>query len=266
MQEVLGAITRIIDLTSEYLKQNKLDVLEGARTPQEIFQTAKDFLHQNPEANFVLFDSLCQKRYGANICKPVQAYKMYRKIIKYFATSTLLDYCKLNNSVTFTREMLENVRQLPLYTSWENVGGQIIPSDKVQELFELIRNSKINSWQEVHDFYDECQKNYFMYKVRYSIYLLEQLYSRPIEEFSEDLYRNIIGDVTVIAFDIYTSSVQSREKDYTDYFRTMTYNSLKEMEKVIGPLNDNSFLIELRNQTEDFTTRIKNLFDEFILN
>ena len=101
-----------------------------------------------------------------------------------------------------------------------------------------------------------------MYKVRYSIYLLEQLYSRPIEEFSEDLYRNIIGDVTVIAFDIYTSSVQSREKDYTDYFRTMTYHSLKEMEKVIGPLNDNSFLIELRNQTEDFTTRIKNLFDE----
>jgi hypothetical protein len=266
MQEVLSAITRIIDLTSEYLKQNKLDVLEGARTPQEIFQAAKDFLHKNPEANFVLFDSLCQKRYGANICKPVQAYKMYRKIIKYFATSTLLDYCKLNNSVTFTKEMLENVRQLPLYTSWENVGGQIIPSDKVQELFELIRNSKINSWQEVHDFYDECQKNYFMYKVRYSIYLLEQLYSRPIEEFSEDLYRNIIGDVTVIAFDIYTSSVQSREKDYTDYFRTMTYHSLKEMEKVIGPLNDNSFLIELRNQTEDFTTRIKNLFDEFILN
>ena len=266
MQEVLSAIARIIDLTSDYLKQNDLEALEGAQTPQEILQAAKDFLHQNPEANFVLFDSLCQKRYGANICKPVQAYKMYRKIIKYFATSTLLDYCKLNNSVTFTREMLENVRQLPLYTSWENVGGQIIPSDKVQELFELIRNSKINSWQEVHDFYDECQKNYFMYKVRYSIYLLEQLYSRPIEEFSEDLYRNIIGDVTVIAFDIYTSSVQSREKDYTDYFRTMTYHSLKEMEKVIGPLNDNSFLIELRNQTEDFTTRIKNLFDEFILN
>ena len=103
----------------------------------------------------------------------------------------------------------------------------------------------------------------------------KRIYRAIKQEVSEEKFTLPLGkakvlqegsDVTVIAFDIYTSSVQSREKDYTDYFRTMTYHSLKEMEKVIGPLNDNSFLIELRNQTEDFTTRIKNLFDEFILN
>ena len=56
---------------------------------EEQYQAAKDFLHQNPEAEFTLDDSICQKKYGAVIFKPVQAYKMYRKIVKYFATRSL---------------------------------------------------------------------------------------------------------------------------------------------------------------------------------
>lgn len=260
MQEVMSALERLINLTAGYLQYQKNEYMDDADTPEKVHQAAKDFLHQNPEADFTLEDSVCQKKYGAVIHKPVLAYKMYRKIVKYFATRTLMEFCQALNCECLTPELLERIRKLPLYTEWENVGGQIIPSAKIQELFENIKNGSINTWDSVHQFYTLCECSYDQYKVRYALYLLEQLYSRPIEEFSVDLYRNITDDVSIVAYDIYSASLQSREKDYTDYYRNMTYRNKEEMETVIGPIGDNSFLRQLRVDTEKFTTDIKNIF------
>ena len=260
MQEIMLALERLIGLTAGYLKSIESEYMEGKTDPKDQYQAAKDYLHQNPEDEFTLDDSICQKKYGAVIFKPVQAYKMYRKIVKYFATRTLMEFCEALNSEYLTKDLLERIRKLPLYTEWENVGGQIIPSEKVHELFDAIKNGSINDWNAVHQFYKLCDCAYDQYKVRYALYLLEQLYSRPIEEFSVDLYRNITDDVSIVAYDIYNASLKSREKDYTDYYRNMVYRSEAEMDTVIGPLEDNSFLRQLRADTEKFTGKIREIF------
>jgi len=260
MQEIMAALDRIIGLTAGYLKTTDNEYMEGKITAEEQYQAAKDFLHQNAEAEFTLEDSICQKKYGAVIFKPVQAYKMYRKTVKYFATRTLMDFCQDLNQEMLTPDLVERIRKLPLYTEWENVGGQIIPSEKIRELFANIKNGSVNNWNAVHQFYKLCDCAYEQYKVRYALYLLEQLYSRPIEEFSVDLYRNITDDVSIVAYDIYNASLKSREKDYTDYYRNMVYRSEKEMDEVIGPLEDNSFLLKLREDTAQFTTKIREIF------
>ena len=234
--------------------------MDDADTPEKDYQAAKDFLHQNPEAEFTLEDPICQKKYGAVIFKPVQAYKMYRKIVKYFAVRTIMEFCRALNCEHLTLDLVSRIRKLPLYTEWENVGGQIIPSEKIKELFASIKDGSINNWDSVHQYYKICECAYDQYKVRYALYLLEQLYNRPIEEFSVDLYRNITDDVSIVAYDIYNASLKSREKDYTDYYRNMTFRSKKEMETVIGPLRDNSFLRELRANTENFTKEIREIF------
>ena len=260
MQEVLSALDRIIGLTVGYLKSIDSEYMDGKETAPQQYQAAKDFLHQNFEDDFTLEDSICQKKYGAVIYKPVRAYRMYRKIVKYFATRTLMEFCEALNREFLTKDLLERIRKLPLYTEWENVGGQIMPSEKVRELFESIKNGSIDDWAAVHHFYKLCDCAYDQYKARYALYLLEQLYSRPLEDFSVDLYRNITDDVSIVAYDIYTASLKSREKDYTDYYRNMVYRSESEMDKVIGPLEDNSFLCELRADTEKFTTKIREIF------
>lgn len=249
MQEVMNALERIIGLTAEYLKDSKN------------FQGAKDYLHQNPDAQFNLMDMTCQKKYGAIIAKPVKAYKMYRKIVKYFASYTLIEYCKNQGKSKLTLDDIKEIRKLALFTDWENVGGQIIPSAKISKLFSLIKGRSINSWDEVHEYYNQCQADYGMWKVRYALYLLEQLYSRPIEEFNSLVYQDVIDDVKVVAQDIYNDSVSSREKDYTDYYRNMTYRNQKEMEAVIGSLGDNSFLIQLKKDTAEFITDLEHIFE-----
>ena len=260
MQEIMYAMDRIIRLTLAHLQATNNECLEGKTTPEEQFQAAKDYLHQNPEEEFTLSDPICQKKYGAIIYKPVQAYKMYRKVVKYFATRTLMNFCQDLKQDMLTFDLVARIRKLPLYTDWENVGGQIMPSEKVQELFASIKNGSINSWAAIHHFYKLCDCAYEQYKVRYALYLLEQLYSRPIEEFSVDLYRNITDDVTLVAFDIFTASLKSREKDYTDYYRNMVYRNEEEMNAVIGPLQDNAFLHQLRADTEEFATKIREIF------
>ena len=260
MQEIMTALDRLIRLTAGYLKNIGSEYMEGKNTYEEQYQAAKDFLHQNSEAEFTLEDPVCQKKYGAVIFKPVQAYKTYRKVVKYFATRTLMEFCESLNQDMLTYDLIQRIRKLPLYTEWENVGGQIIPSEKIRELFENIKNGSIKDWNAVHQFYKLCDCAYEQYKVSYSLYLLEQLYSRPIEEFSVDLYRNITDDVSIVAYDIYNASLKSREKDYTDYYRNMVYHSEAEMNNVIGPLEDNSFLRQLRADTEVFTRKIREIF------
>ena len=78
------------------------------------------------------------------------------------------------------------------------------------------------------------------------------------------LYQDIINDVIVVANDIYNASVESREKDYTDYYRNMVYRNKKEMETVIGPLSDNSFLKDLKVTTAEFVSEIKLIFSELV--
>lgn len=260
MQEVMEALDRIINHTAVYLKNENHEIMEDADTPEKVYQAAKDFLHQNPEADFTYEDADCQKKYGAVIAKPVQAYKMYRKLVKYFAARTLMEFCQALNNDYLTPDLVARIRKLPLYTEWENVGGQIIPTAKIQELFEAIKNGSISTWNAVHQYYNLCECAYDQYKVAYALYLLEQLYSRPIEEFSCDLYRNITDDVSIVAYDIYNASISSREKDYTDHFRSMVYRNKKEMEAVVGTLQDNSFLRQLHTDTEKFVTDIKNIF------
>lgn len=260
MQEILFAIKRIIFLTMINLEKNIPEELEDAKTEEEKLQKAKDFLHQNPDADFCLFDSISQKKFGAIVKKPVKAYKIYRKMIKYYAAQTLINFCKEQNQKTLNKEIIENIRKIPLFTEWENVGGQIIPSEKVLELIKKIKNEELCDWNEIHEFYDECENSYDLWKTRHALYLFEQLYSRPIEEFSADLFGNIIGDVTVAANDIYISARCSREKDYTSYYRKMMYKNEKEMNCVLGELEDNAFLMNLRKENQTLMNDVKVIF------
>ena len=260
MQQILSALSRIIELSKKYLQDSGYESVLAAKSEAQKLQAAKDFLHQNPNADFVLHDELCQKKYGAVILKPVKAYKEYRKIVKYFAARSLMEYCSAHKIKRLSASAVQKITAIDLYTKWTNAGGQIIPSKKVDELCAKIKAKKINSWQAVHAFYDACQESYGDWKARYSIYLLEQLYSRKIQDFTKEIFKDIIADVTVVSNDMLSDSYYSRKKDYDDPFRQMTYGDEEEMTAVLGSLNDNSFLRDLKAQTALFNERLNSLF------
>ena len=271
MQEIAEAITRLIELSACYLagihEISEIDQNSGfsffaekCTCSEKLKQEAKNYLHRHQNANFTLTDMAAQKKYGAVIYKPVKAYKEYRKILKYFSARTLIEYCRRNGISELTLDGLDRICAFPLYTEWENVGGQIVPHKKIEELFAAIKSRKVEQWQQVHDFYDECQKNYEDYKVRYAVYLLELLYSRKITEFSKEIFADIVADVILVSDEMYNSSIASRQKDFTDYFRRMVYRNATEMENILGSAQANGFLKELKVLTDSFNAELKTVF------
>ena len=44
----------------------------------------------------------------------------------------------------------------------------------------------------------------------------------------------------------------SRKKDYDNPFRQATFRNMDEMKAAIGTIDDNSFIVQVRKETEDF--------------
>lgn len=260
MQETLKAVKRIIDLTAANLSQLDASYVKDNASPEELRQAAKDFLHTSTNEKFTLFDVQSQKKHGAIIYKPLKAYKSYRQVLKYFAVKTLIEFCHRHSLVALEEIILSEINLLPLYTEWVNAGGQVMPKKKLEELISLIKEKKINDWDQVHAFYNEVQNNYEDYKARYSVEILEQLYSRSLKEFDNEIYADIVADVSLMSETMYNSSIESREKDFTDYYRCMPYESKEEMTAVLGSLKDNDFLQGLEKDTKAFKKDLKVLF------
>ena len=262
IQEVEQALRRIIELTANYLISEKNEEALAAKTKEELYIVSKNFLHKNPDAEFALFDKDAQKKYGAVIVKPVKAYKAYRRIAKFFAARTLCDYCGRLGKSRLSSEDIFNISRLPLFSEWVNVGGQIIPEIRLMRLFEFIKEESIDSWEAVHEYYDDCQKQYEDCKVAYALNLLEKLYSRPISDFNRRIFDGIIEDVLFASQDFYDAALISRMKDFDDDFRMNTYRNAREMDAVLGGITDNEFILEMKEETEDFERRVRALFSE----
>ena len=262
IQEVEGALRKIIELTATYLISEKNKEALAAKTKEDLYQVAKDYLHKNPNAEFGLFDKDAQKKYGAIVIKPVKAYKAYRRIVKYFAVRTLCDYCDRNGKERLSSEDIFKISKMPLFSEWVNVGGQIIPELRLSQLFELIKEQTADTWDKVHDYYDGCQEQYEDFKVAYALNLLEKLYSRPISDFNRRIFDGIIEDVLFANQDMYNATLISRMKDFDDEFRMNTFRNAREMDAVLGGITDNEFILEMKESTSVFEKKVRSLFTE----
>ena len=262
IQEVEGALRKIIELTANYLVIEKNKEALAAKSNDDLYQVAKDYLHKNPNAEFGLLDKEAQKKYGAIVVKPVKAYKAYRRIAKYFAVRTLCDYCERNGKERLSSEDIFKISKMPLFTEWVNVGGQIIPELRLSQLFELIKEQTTDTWEKVHEYYDGCQEQYEDFKVAYALNLLEKLYSRPISDFNRKIFDGIIEDVLFANQDMYNATLISRMKDFDDEFRMNTFRNAREMDAVLGGITDNEFILEMKEETELFEKKVKSLFTE----
>ena len=264
IQEVEVALRKLIELTGEYLIAQKDKTALKAATKSELYQIAKNFLHKNPDADFSLQDSSQQKKFGSLILKPAKAYKAYRRIVKYFALRTLSEYCERKGKLSLTMDDFDQISQMPLFSTWINVGGQVIPEVRLEQLFELIKEQTITSWEQVHEYYDGCQKQYEDYKVAYALNLLEKLYGLPISEFTPKIFKGILEDVVIANQNMFETALISRMKDFDDEFRMVTFRNGREMDAVIGNITDNEFLLEMKPQTKVFEKKVRNLFADLL--
>jgi NDP-sugar pyrophosphorylase family protein len=127
---------------------------------------------------------------------------------------------------------------------WENLGGQLVPLEKVDRLVERIDRGEIADWQGVHAEYALLAREYPLDKARNAFACL--LYLFPGREAPLDLLREALGRLAPLVDRVEEGILSSRRKDHANPFRRATFRSEEEVAAVMGKPEDNAFVKRTR--------------------
>ena len=189
------------------------------------------------------------------IIKAGQAYEIFVRMINYYGINHLMECIEKNklNSV----EVIQNFFSKKITrTEWVNAGGQLIQKNEMDNLRKKIREGKIQSWEHLHKIYEELAENYRQQKIMHAVASLCEIKNlKPGELAKKDLnnlFNYAIETKEWIAEKIY----ESRAKDYSNPFRKTVYENDMERDKVLGRLEDNSFIGNQRDELNIFKNKI----------
>lgn len=182
------------------------------------------------------------------ILKAYKAYHAYTDMLHYYAMKNLFQYLQDNPSEHFStlHKKLGGER----VSSWVNLGGQIVPEYKVDQLRADVREGKIQTWDEVHQRYSQLWSEYPLEKQKHAFAILCLLLHTEVP--TEEQWLAAIEKAARIQDYICEQVYQSRKKDYDNYFRQITYRNKDEMLAAVGTIDENSFVKQVRHETQAF--------------
>jgi hypothetical protein len=203
-----------------------------------------------------------------NSARPVQIIKVKRSIsvfqdlVNLYAAEMLL-YHVIRNDIRDFKSLKKTLSAESKRYEWLNIGGQLIMKPEVEKLRSRIRRGKISDWQEIHDFYGEQGKNYEKDRLCHAYASFLELNKIRHSQFSDKHFIGLMEDLIRIREWMAEGIVNSRAKDYSNPFRKMVYENDKEMNMVLGKLNDNSFLKEQEIEMKKLRADVKRVLTLF---
>ena len=187
----------------------------------------------------VVSDSIEASKRKVIIAKPKEAYQVYKRMIAYYAGIQIIDYIKNNSIEGFKVFLKENKlwRQ-----NFENIGSQLVPNDDFERLILAIKNGEFEEWNSMHIHYHSLSLNYKKSKLIHAIASYVELIGISVEQWTAEILKGLLQETIETKEWIMEGIYTSRAKDYNNPFKKMVYSSYAEMEKVVGPLEDNTFI------------------------
>ncbi len=187
------------------------------------------------------------------LIKVQQAYDAFNKMICFYGIYQLIVLCEgYGQNKTDIRQYLGKNKR----TQWLNVGGQLIPEEEVHRFKTDIKEDKINSWHHVHQFYISQGEQYNQQKREHAIASLLEIKEVNVDDVTTTHLLQWLDEATELKEMMVDAIYRSREKDYTNPFRKMMYENEREMNIVLGKLEENSFIKQQEEELSDFIKRI----------
>jgi hypothetical protein len=182
------------------------------------------------------------------ILKVHQAYHAYKDMVHYYGVKNLLEYLKTHGNETFSSmsKALKNDRT----SQWVNLGGQLIPTNDVDQLRSDIGSGKLTSWNEIHDRYRALWGEYPFEKQKHAYASLCTLLGT--ESLTREQWIAALDRAVKIQEFIRDQVSLSRKKDYDNLFRQNTYRNTAEMTAAIGTIEEDSFMKQVQLETDVF--------------
>ena len=198
------------------------------------------------------------------LTKVQQAYLIFKELVIYYGVNQLLHFA-WNNKISDWEKFYSALPLRARRSNWLNIGGQLFPQPSFNTFKKDIYSGKIKSWDEVHSFYALNSQIYPEQKLQHSFAsLLEILQLKPAD-FGKKVFKELIKQAVATREWMVKGIFDSRAKDYHNPFRKMVYDNRKQMETVIGKLDDNSFIKKQIIEMKNYRERAKELLKKFKL-
>jgi hypothetical protein len=188
------------------------------------------------------------------VAKVHRAYQIFGDLLHYHAAKEWIATCDRNPAQKPLDLLHKTLEKATAIQTWDNLGGQLIPSGAVLELKNSIKNGQITRWSNVHAFYEKQATVYPDQKFENALNGLLKVQPNAMENIPSWLNK---------AFEtarFLTAGIEkSRKKDYDDPFRLAMFGNAEELEAVIGDLNDNEFIQQSKETQRVFEEKINRL-------
>lgn len=193
--------------------------------------------------------------FPVKILKVVESWHAYRDMLVYYGTKSIALWCaEAGCSVTDFQKGFERSGSQGTVENWLNLGGQLVPESKVLELRRAICDKEVFSWKEVHALYHRWWGEYLYDKACNGLQVLQAVFG--VAELDSNLWNDLKEQVVRTRSYIEQQVYKTKQKDYNNKFREITYRSLTERNAVLGRVEDNPFIAESRQQTEDLLSKM----------
>jgi hypothetical protein len=234
-----------------------------AVTDEQASRTGEKLLEQRADldATEILVKGMENSRRKVQLIKVTEAYHVFKELIVYYGISQLVSFIQ--------SEKLSSIGQVakkignPVRSEWMNIGGQLVPAPLVNTLIRDIHHGNIKGWDEVHAFYRDCSYRYGRQKLEHAFASLLEILKLSPETFSTKIFGHLLQQAVATKEWMVKGIYESRTKDYKSEFRKMVYGSQQEMEKVIGRLEDNTFILQQQEELKAFREQVTAISKRF---
>jgi hypothetical protein len=196
------------------------------------------------------------------LVKVSQATVIFKQLIAYHAATQLLAHIRKEKIASFD-DLLKSLPPNPSFTPWTNVGGQLIRKSELDKLIAQIHSGKVRTWGQIHEFYRRQAEGYPADKLHHALAALREITGATLLKTGPAgfaaLLRGAIATRDWMTAEIYAT----REKDYSNPFRKMVYESTEEMDAVIGRLEDNSFIKQEKEAAGKYRREANKILKKF---
>jgi hypothetical protein len=192
------------------------------------------------------------------VLKVPQSIALFTELVQYYAATEFLRHIQQNKFSSFD-EFKKSLSAKIQRSEWMNIGGQLIQQIAVEKLQSNIVHQKVKSWNEVHAFYTEQSATYFTDKLNHAYTALLEILNITPKQFTAAFFNQLLQNSVTTREWMCKGIYESRAKDYRNPFRKMAYSNSKEMNQVVGRLEDNSFIQEQMGQLEELKKQVKSV-------
>jgi hypothetical protein len=199
----------------------------------------------------------CSKR-KVVLVKVAQAYQLFEDLIVHYGITQLTENINQNKTSSFSEVKNLFSKSTPR-DQWQNIGGQLLPASDVTSMKNDIKNGNIKSWDELHNYYSQQGIEYSALKYQHSLASLLEVSGLTAATLTKENLLTLLNTSSSVKEWMAKGIYEARAKDYQNKFRKLVYDTNEEMNKVMGKLEDNSFIKQTQVELREYKAKLDSL-------